>query len=80
MKTYLNNVIMEYSQETDGDDIDEVRRAGTQELIVEFTHCGAGPYLILKTQRWALDEPSELFVLLNEVKKYIEPLFDRNEL
>jgi len=81
MKTYLNNVIVEYAQETDGDDVDHARRAGgSQELTVEFTHCGAGPYLVLKTQRWAIDEPSELLDLLNEAKDRIEPLFERNEL
>lgn len=79
MKTYLNNVIVEYSQETDGDDVHEVRRAGSQELTVEFTHCGAGHYLVLKTQRWAIDEPSELLNLLLEAKERIEPLFERNE-
>jgi len=73
MKTYLNNVIVEYAQETDGDS------SGVQELMVEFTHCGADPYLVLKTQRWAIDEPSELLDLLNEAKERIEPLFERNE-
>ena len=80
MKTYLNNVIVEYSQETDCDDVHEVRRVGSQELTVEFTHCGADPYLVLKTQRWAIDEPSELLNLLLEAKERIEPLFERNEL
>lgn len=80
MKTYLNNVIVEYSQETDGDDVNEVRRSGSQELTVEFTHCGSCPYLVLKTQRWAIDEPSELLNLLLEAKERIEPLFERNEL
>lgn len=73
MKTYLNNVIVEYAQETDGDS------SGVQELTVEFTHCGSDPYLVLKTQRWAIDDPSELFDLLHEAKERIEPLFERNE-
>lgn len=73
MKTYLNNVIVEYVQETDGNS------SGVQELMVEFIHCGAGPYLVLKTQRWAFDEPSELLDLLHEAKEHIEPLFERNE-
>lgn len=80
MKTYLNNVIVEYSQEMDDGDVHEVRRAGSQELTVEFTHCGSGPYLVLKTQRWAIDEPYELLNLLLEAKERIEPLFERNEL
>ena len=80
MKTYLSSVIVEYAQETDGDDMDQARRAGDlQELTVEFTHCGAGPYLILKTERWTVDEPSELLNLLLEANERIKPLFERNE-
>ncbi len=77
MKTYLNSVKAEYSQEKDDDDD---RRATDQGLTVKMTHAGAGPYLVLSTKRWAIDRPDELIQVLAEFEERVAPLFERNDL
>ena len=49
----------------------------SQTLLIEMTHCGAGPYLVVKTERWAMDHPEELLTVLDEFSENVKPLFNR---
>lgn len=48
------------------------------ELEVQVAHVGAGPFLVIETERWAIDEPCELEAILMQVRNQCYPLFDRN--
>jgi hypothetical protein len=74
-KVYISTVKAEFNQEKDGED----QNHQWQELTLEITHCGAGPYLVIRTERWAMDHVSELTNLLEQFKQHVEPLFERNE-
>jgi len=50
-----------YEQDPDGDD-----PGGVQELRVEVTDAGAGPYLVIRTRRWAFDSPEQLVAVLED--------------
>ena len=77
MKPQISQVKAVYFQDADGDDL---RQTGEmQELIVEMTQCGAEPYIVLQTERWAIDEEKELTDLLLEFDRQVAPLFARNE-
>jgi hypothetical protein len=45
-----------FEQEADGNDV----HRDTQRLTITATQRDGGPYLVLETQRWALDDPDEL--------------------
>jgi len=68
----LMSVKAEYMQ-----DDDDNGNGDSQTLKVEMMHAGAGPYLVLKTQRWAMDDSSELLNLLCEFSEQVTPLFAR---
>lgn len=56
-----DTAILRYSQlmDSEGDpDVD------FNELEVEVCDAGAGHYLVIRTQRWAMDDPEELVRLL----------------
>lgn len=61
-----------------GDADDSVQKYDMTELKVTVTHAGAGPYLVIETDRWAFDEPAELTAILEKVKKRCFKLFEGN--
>jgi len=68
----LMSVRAEYMQDDDDNGDGE-----SQALSVEMTHAGAGPYLVVKTKRWAIDNPEELLTVLDGFSEQVKPLFDR---
>jgi hypothetical protein len=76
MTVQVSQVTVNFTQPVDGEDD---RRNGAQCLTVMVTHCGDGPYLVLTTDRWAMDYPDDLKVLLDEVARQTKLLFARNE-
>jgi len=44
-----------------------------------MTHCGAGPYLVLETTRWAVDSSKELNRLVKQFAAQVEALFDAEQ-
>lgn len=52
-----------YSQTSDGADMGD---EGYQFLEIATDDCGGGPFFILKTERWAFDDPGELLDIINE--------------
>lgn len=73
MKPCLMSVTAVYVQESDRDDMG----MDDQRLILEMTHCGAGPFLVISTQRWAMDRPKELHHLVRDFAAQVESLFDQ---
>lgn len=58
------------------DNADRGPQYRTTTLKVTVTHAGAGPYLVIETDRWAFDEPAELTAILEKVKKRCFKLFE----
>lgn len=75
MKPTLMSVTAVYMQSPDGDD----ENRGDQTLTLEMTHCGAGPYLVIETERWAVDRPRELNQLVKQFVAQVEALFDASQ-
>jgi hypothetical protein len=48
-----------------------------QSLTVKITDGGGGPFAVIKTDRWALDDPSELTATLKWCVAQVEGMFDR---
>lgn len=61
-----------YSQDKDGNDSGEDYHF----LDIEMTDCGGGPYLLIKTERWAIDmdKIDEFRDILKEFKEKFEKL------
>lgn len=76
MNPTLMSIKAEYVQSPDGDD---PRRGDDQTLTLEMTHCGAGPYLVIATDRWAFDRPKELHRLVRNFAAQVESLFDLDQ-
>lgn len=74
MKPTLMSITAIYMQDCD----DGVQDAD-QTLTLTMTHCGAGPYLVLETQRWAVDRPKELTRLVKQFAAQVEYLFDASQ-
>lgn len=72
MKPALMSVTAVYMQ--DGDGAQELPTEQT--LTLTMTHCGAAPYLILETDRWAVDSSKELNRLVKQFAAQVEYLFD----
>jgi hypothetical protein len=75
MKPCLMSVTAVYVQSSDGDDL----ALDDQTLTLEMTHCGAGPYLVITTERWAMDRPKDLNRLVRQFAAQVEYLFDANQ-
>jgi hypothetical protein len=58
-------------------DDDDNGNGNTQALTIEMTHAGAGPYLVVETKRWAIDNPEELLEVLDGFSEQVKPLFER---
>ena len=69
----LMSVRADYMQ--DGDDNGSY--PASQTLCLEMTHCGDGPYLVVKTERWAIDDVDEISNLLCHFWRHVNPMFDR---
>lgn len=74
MKPTLMSVTAVYMQDGDGG-VSDV----SQTLTLSMTHCGAGPYLVLETERWAVDRPKELTRLVKQFAAQVEYLFDASQ-
>lgn len=46
-----------------------------QELRITLEEGGAGPFMTLRTQRWAFDHPAELSALLDRIHAGVAPIF-----
>lgn len=75
MKPTLMSVTAVYMQEADG----AQELPTEQTLTLTMTHCGAGPYLILETTRWAVDSSKELNRLVKQFAARVEALFDAEQ-
>jgi len=59
----LEAVTCEFSQESDSCQSD---RTG-QDITVQIEDGGGGPYIVIKTERWAVDTPEDIAELCREV-------------
>lgn len=76
MKPTLMSVTAVYMQ--DGDGALEASPVD-QTLTLTMTHCGAGPYLVIDTERWAVESPKELHRLIKRFAAQVEYLFDADQ-
>jgi len=72
MAPYLYSADFVFTQEPDFND-----GGGEQELRVQMQTAGAGPFLVLQTQRWAVDTPEELYAVLKRTYGAAVPLFSQ---
>lgn len=77
MKPALMSVTAVYMQ--DGDGAMEAGPVVDQTLTLSMVHCGAAPYLILETERWAVDSSKELNRLVKQFAAQVEYLFDAEQ-
>lgn len=63
----LQQLEMVYYQESDDCDSSTLG----QELFVSVDNAGAGPYVILKTERWAVGGPDDIDALAAELKRVL---------
>lgn len=68
MKPTLMSVTAVYMQEADG----AQELPTEQTLTLTMTHCGAGPYLVIETDRWAVDSSKELNRLVKQFAAQVE--------
>jgi hypothetical protein len=68
----LMSITAVYVQDADGDQ----DGGGSQELKLSMTTCGDAPYLVIETQRWAVDRPKEITRLVKQFAAQVEALFD----
>jgi hypothetical protein len=71
MTLLLHTAHFHLSQAGDGNDDHAL-----QKLEVTVETCGAGPYLVLSSERWALDHPDELQAILARLHQATVPLFE----
>lgn len=74
MKPTLMSVTAVYMQ--DGDGAMEAGPVVDQTLTLSMVHCGGAPYLVIETERWAVDRPRELNQLVKQFVAQVEALFD----
>ena len=51
-----------------------------QELKITITHEGAGAFLVLETERWAVDHPDEIHTVVQRAWKRCHKLIDEDGL
>jgi hypothetical protein len=66
---YLASATYQLIQDGDGND------SAPQTLEITIENCGADPYLILRTVRWAIDGPNEMQDVLGPLFRTTAPLF-----
>lgn len=69
MTLILHNATFVVSQPGDGND------SAPQRLVVTVETCGAEPYLVIKTERWAVDSLEEWEDVLSPLYQAAIPLF-----
>lgn len=74
MKPTLMSVTAVYMQEADG-----AQELSTEQTLTLTMHCWAEPYLILETERWAVDSSKELNRLVKQFAAQVEALFDAEQ-
>lgn len=57
---------------------DDEQEHEMQELKVTVTHQGSGAYLVLETDRWAVDHPDELMSVVTRVWMRCHKLIDED--
>ena len=65
-KPRIQELAVTFEQAPDGNDADVC-----QEITVTTSDCGAGFYYVIKTERWAVDRPSEINDLIEQVKTMV---------
>ena len=53
--------LVQYEDSSGRSDVDH------QAITIEVTDAGAGPYLVISTERWAIDDPVEFERQLSEI-------------
>ena len=71
-KPALESARLVFAQDQDSDSSDPDPHL----LTVEWLDAGGGPYLVLKTERWAIDHPNELEKLLRTFHQILLSLTD----
>lgn len=69
MSVFLNEIQFQFSQDGDGND------SAPQQLRVTMDSCGDEPYLVIHSERWAIDHPNELHAVLMSVYHMALPVF-----
>lgn len=64
-ETSLTNASMVYTQH------DDLKSNDFQDLNIELGDNGGGHYLVLKTERWAINDVDELIKVLEDFKKRV---------
>lgn len=59
----IESISVVYTQE------DDLNSEDIQELIIETGDNGGGKYIVLKTNRWAIDDIDEMVKFLKDFKK-----------
>lgn len=59
----IESISVVYTQE------DDLNSEDIQELIIETGDNGSGKYIVLKTNRWAIDDIDEMVKFLKDFKK-----------
>ena len=57
-----------------GDAIDGY--GNSQKLRITLETAGSGPFLVMRTDRWSMDHPDEVYGLLKRVWTQCAPLFE----
>jgi hypothetical protein len=70
----LTRIVATYWQDADSGDPGP---GEDQLLTLTLETAGAGPYLVVNTSRWAMDEPEELLRLLQDFVAAGAPLFEK---
>jgi hypothetical protein len=65
MKAEIEGMSVTYTQESDGCSPDS---NSFQELEIFTEDAGSGKYMVLKTERWAIDSIDEMIEILNDFK------------
>jgi hypothetical protein len=74
-KTYEEGVIsvakvtVEYVQNGDAEQPGYSEDAAAQELVVSTENAGGGRFVVIRTDRWAMDRPEEMARILKDFKK-----------
>lgn len=74
MKPTLMSITAVYMQDGDGG-----APEADQTLTMSMTHCGAGPYIVIETERWAMDRPKDFNRLIKTFAAQVEYLFDASQ-
>ena len=64
-KPHLYGGTMDFTQEGDCD-------GGVESLKIYVEDHGAGKFFVLETQRWSINDPDDLKILLDKAKKAFE--------